>query len=177
MIIKLKKNIVDKCHKFAEECVKTNSYYASRGQSNVEKITNDIFVGKLGEWAARIMLIDKGFDISEPDMEIYGRGKKSHDADLSTPSINFSIKTQNLDSIDKYGMSWLMEKKSLSKFAGHQVILCIYLGENKVLIQNIIPFERMLAVQKEPRLAHLTTKCAFYYEDIICYEINKDLEV
>ena len=168
MIINIPPWIVTQCSEFATACAATNKYYASRGQSNLNKITNDIMVGKLGEWACHKMLLDKGFKVSEPDMQIHLGRKKSHSPDLSTSTINFSVKTQTLRSVEDYGMSWLMEKSSLAKFKGHQVILCIYLGEAKVLIQNIVPFERLLAVQAAPKLAYLITKVAFYYQDLLC---------
>lgn len=172
MIIKIDKEIVAQCTEFASACADTNKYYASRGQANLDKIRNDIFVGKLGEWACHKMLNDKGIEVAAPDMAIYKGGRKSHSADLLNSTHHFSIKTQTLESVERYGMSWLMEKSSLPKFAGHKVILCLYLGDNKVLIQNIVPFEDMLAVQAEPRLSYLKTKCAFYYDDIICNKLK-----
>lgn len=171
MLIKLKKDILAKCKEFSEVCAETNKYYASRGQANLEKIKSDIFVGKLGEWASYELLKSKGYEVSAPDMEI--TRKKSHDADLSTHLIKFSVKTQSLGSVRKYGMSWLMEKNSLKKFKDHYVILCMQISDQEILVQNIVKFSDMLAVQGEPKLAYLTSKAAFYYEDIICDKLKE----
>jgi hypothetical protein len=173
MIIKLKPPVIEKCIKFSEECVETNKYYASRGQKNLEKIKNDILVGKLGEWAAYQLLKEQGIEVGEPDLAIYKGGAKSHSADLEGSGHKFSVKTQTLKSVELYGMSWLMEKKALSKFEGHKVVLCLQLADDTILIQNIVKFEDMMAVQKEPKLTYLTSKAAFYYQDLLCDFIKK----
>lgn len=172
MLIQLSQEIIDKCTKFAEECVDTNKYYASRGQANRAKIVQDIITGKLGEFAVHELLSSKFSDTTLPDLEIYRGGRKSHSADITAGGHSFSVKTQSLDSIKRYGMSWLMEKTSLSKFEGHYMALCLQLEADLILIQNILPFEEMLAVQGEPRLKHLTTKSAFYYNDIILKKLG-----
>ena len=171
MLIVVKPEIVKLVEAFAAECVGTNKYYASRGQSNVEKITADITTGKLGEWAAYELLLSKFPDATKPDLEISRGGKKSHSADLVAGGHSFSVKTQSLESVKKYGMSWLMEKNSLDKFTGHYVILCMEIEKNCILIQNVVQFSDMLACQAEPRLKHLKSKCAFYYNDMMLKEI------
>jgi hypothetical protein len=167
MLIKINQETIEKCTKFAEECVGTNKYYASRGQSNRAKIVQDIITGKMGEFAAYELLSSKFREVSQPDLEIYHGGRKSHSADITADGFLFSVKTQSLDSVKRYGLSWLMEKNSLSKFAGHYVILCLQIDDSTILVQNVVPFEAMLSVQAEPRLKHLKTKAAFYYDDII----------
>jgi hypothetical protein len=167
MLIKIDQDIIDKCTKFAEECVGTNKYYASRGQANTSKITQDIITGKLGEFAAYELLKEKFEDTSLPDLEVYRGGKKSHSADLVAGGHKFSVKTQSIESVKKYGMSWLLEKNSLDKFTGHHVILCMEIEKGLILIQNVVPFQCVLDVMSEPRLKHLKSKCAFYYNDVI----------
>jgi len=167
MLITINDKSLSDIKKFSEECVGTNKYYSSRGQSNVAKITSDIFTGKCGEFAAYQLLLSKFEDATPPDLEIYIGRRKSHSADLTAGGFKFSVKTQSMDSIRKYGMSWLMEKTSLPKFDGHHVILCLELEPGIILIQNIVKFGAMLAVQAEPKLKHLKSKCAFYYDDIL----------
>jgi len=167
MLIQLSSEVTEKCMSFAQECVHTNKYYASRGQANVDKIINDIFVGKCGEWASYEFLKLHYDNIQLPDLAIYRGGKKSHSADLMSNDVLFSVKTQSLESVKLYGMSWLMEKSSLPKFLNHNVVLCLEISFGQILIQNIVPFADMLLVQAEPRLKHLKTKCAFYYSDML----------
>lgn len=172
MLIKLDKSIIESCEAFAEACAVTNKYYASRGQSNLEKIKNDIKVGKMGEWAAYQLLIDKGYEVAKPDHEIYTGSRKSHSADLEGSGFKFSVKTQTLDSVRKYGMSWLMEKNSIPKFKEHFFILCLQISDNEILIQNLVPFADMTKNVGAPRLSYLNTKAAFYYNDIICEKLK-----
>jgi hypothetical protein len=171
MLIKIAQETIDKCTAFAQECAQTNKYYASRGQANLDKIVQDIITGKLGEFAAYELLSSKFSDTTLPDLEIYRGGRKSHSADLTAGGHNFSVKTQSFESIKRYGVSWLMEKSSLPKFEGHYVILCVQLENNCILIQNVVQFSDMLAVQAEPRLKHLKSKCAFYYNDMMLKDI------
>jgi len=171
MLIKIAQETIDKCTLFAQECAQTNKYYASRGQANLDKITQDIITGKLGEFAAYELLSSKFADTTLPDLEIYRGGRKSHSADLTAGGHNFSVKTQSIDSVKRYGMSWLMEKSSLPKFEGHYVILCMEIEKGLLLIQNVVQFSDMLAVQAEPRLKHLKSKCAFYYNDMMLKDI------
>lgn len=170
MLIKLTNFQVAECQDFATRCVTTNKYYASRGQSDTTKITNDILVGKLGEYATYEFLKLKYTDVSAPDIGIHK--VKAHDADITADSIKFSVKTQTLDSIRRYGMSWLMERSSLAKFAGHHVVMCMQISDSEILIQNILPFEELLKVQAAPKLSYLKTKVAFYYSDLLFKKIS-----
>lgn len=167
MLIKISSDIIEKCTIFAQECAQTNKYYASRGQANLDKIVQDIITGKLGEFAAYELLSSKFADATVPDLEIYKGGRKSHSADITAGGHNFSVKTQSLESVKKYGMSWLMEKNSLDKFTGHHVILCMEIEKGYILIQNVVAFQNVLDIMSEPRLKHLKSKCAFYYNDLI----------
>jgi hypothetical protein len=170
MLIQLTNLQIVECQDFATQCVATNKYYASRGQHDIAKITRDILVGKLGEYATHEFLKTKYQEVSLPDITIHSR--KSHDADIMADGLKFDVKTQTLDSVRRYGMSWLMEKSSLAKFAGHHVVMCLQLSDNEILIQNILPFEELLSVQAEPKLSYLKTKAAFYYSDILFQNIS-----
>jgi hypothetical protein len=172
MLIQLSNLQISECLDFAKKCVETNKYYASRGQSNIDKIVNDIYVGKLGEWAVYEFLKSKYKDVTPPDMII--TNKKTHGADLVADTIMFDVKTQTLDSVRRYGMSWLMEKSSLNKFYGHYVVMCMQISPQEVIIQNIVAFEELLSVQSEPKLSYLKTKAAFYYSDILFKKITSN---
>ncbi len=172
MLVSIPAEVVEKIEAFAADCVKTNRYYALRGQSHIPKITNDIIVGKMGEWAAYELLRTKYPEMEEPDLKIYVGGRKSHSPDLTAGDIHFSIKTQTLESVKKYGMSWLMEKNSVDKFVGHHVILCMQIEPTLILIQNIVTFESMMEVQSLPKLKHLKSKIAFYYNDMLLNTIK-----
>lgn len=172
MLIQLDQETIDKCQKFADECVGTNKYYASRGQSNTAKITNDIFVGKCGEFACYELLKSKFKEVLLPDIEIHRGGKKSHSADIMADGHLFSVKTQTMASVKNYGMSWLMEKTAVPKFEGHHFILCLEIEKGLILIQNVVEYKDIVSILAEPRLKHLKSKCAFYYNDIILNKVR-----
>lgn len=111
MIIQMDENEKALALTFAKECVGTNvDEYAKRGQSNRDKIINDIYIGKLGEAAMAKYLKSHG-TVLGPDYTIYGKRKKSFDADLHYNEQKLHIKTQSLFSAEKYGISWILEKR------------------------------------------------------------------
>lgn len=171
MLVSIPAEVVEKIEAFAADCVKTNRYYALRGQSHIPKITNDIIVGKMGEWAAYEFLKAKYEGVTEPDLKIYVGGRKSHSPDLTAGSVLFSVKTQTLESVKKYGMSWLWEENSLDKFEHDYVILCLQVEPTLMLIQNVIPFSELMQSKSKPRLKHLKSKCAVYYQDVLLRRI------
>lgn len=171
MLIKLNEEIIKLCKDFAIESVKTHSYYAQRGQNNVEKIINDIFIGKLGEWASYNFLFKNKIITNKPDMRIYRTGK-THNSDLFNSNYKFSVKTQNLQSAEKFGQSFLKEKDSLDKFLDHKVIICLHINDSLILVQNIISFKTLLDIKSKPKLDKLITKYAFYYNDYLIKNLN-----
>jgi len=164
---------MDECESFSIACSKTTSYYIARGQTNSNKRQLDAYYGKLGEWAAFSLLCERFEKVSPPSHEIFTGRNKSHSADLIADNISFSVKTQTLESAKKYGISWLMEKNSIAKFKDQYFILCLVLAPNLILVQNIMSFEEMCNVQDIPKLAHLTSKAAFYYNDLLLNKIKE----
>lgn len=101
---KEEKNI---CEEFAAN--KNTSFYARRGQNNAKKRQQDAMVGKLGEFAVCSFLRDKGFELDEPDTEIYKANKKSFKADLFVNGIPIHVKSQSAESAERYGSSWTFQ--------------------------------------------------------------------
>ena len=105
--VRLTKANLAKARKFADERTKDNALYQKRGGFKVE----DIISGALAEIAVYKLLKEKGIDVSKPDFEIYAKGKKSYDADLSDGTHHFHVKGQTLESKQRYGASWIMQRK------------------------------------------------------------------
>lgn len=101
------------CENFADRVVYTNKdEYAKRKQSNLQKIKQDIFVGKLAEWGIYFIYLQRGRkNVSVPDMNIYSKENKSFDPDLRWGLFNLHIKSQNFESADRYGDSWIFQAK------------------------------------------------------------------
>ena len=58
--IYISKSDLDRCTSFSNKVISTNSYYARRGQQNTERIRQQIIVGKLGEIATKIFIVQNG---------------------------------------------------------------------------------------------------------------------
>jgi hypothetical protein len=103
--------IEDLCKHFAELVVNTNVYeYARRKQFNKSKIINDIFLGKLAEFGVYYILKQRGiFQVTPPDLRVYGKTLKSFDSDLQADGEFLHIKTQSKESSDRYGHSWVFQ--------------------------------------------------------------------
>jgi hypothetical protein len=177
--IKITQRDIKKCEEFAHAQLETSKeQYARRNQRNLDKIVKDITTGKLGEIGAYRLLSSNGFNVSKPDFEIYAGRRKSFDADLCATEFHGHCKSQNIDSADKYGISWILQyggrgyghtDKLFKQRSKEDYLIPSLVHEKEVEIFGIIPvdllFERDLV--KEPRVAWLAdTKRAIYYEDL-----------
>lgn len=97
------------CRKFALDCVDTNKgEYARRNQNNRDKIIKDIEYGKLAEFMVYNFYTEVGLELEEPDVKIYGKKKKSFDADLKIRNSNLHVKSCLNNS--NYPNSWMFQK-------------------------------------------------------------------
>ena len=180
----ISEEIKTKCSNFADLRLNSSKLYKQRGESNKDKIWQDIYNGALGEWCAYKYLIDLGFECSEPDMTILPKSKKSHSADLVAKrngiEYAFHIKTQNETSIKRYGVSWLVQRnnKELVNPSATDFILGIGINPNEAYVTAVVPLaeivnQNLLQECKVP--AYRTTKYAIYLNDIIKANIPTNL--
>jgi len=144
----------------------------------LDKIVKDITTGKLGEIGAYKLLRSHGFDVSKPDFEIYESRRKSFDADLCGSGFNGHCKSQNGESADKYGISWILQwggkgyghtDKLFKSRSKEDFLIPTLVHDTEVEIFGIIPVETLFAggFIKKPRITWLAdTKRAIYYEDL-----------
>lgn len=109
----LQSDIIKMCEVFSSKVIHTNAdEYHKRKQSDLEKIWNDIFYGKLAEWGVYFIYLERGrTNIDPPDMRIYHAKDKSFDPDLQYGLFNLHIKSQTDYSAQKYGDSWMFQSK------------------------------------------------------------------
>jgi hypothetical protein len=166
---KLDDNIVKLCEHFAEKCYLTNiSKYQRRNQFDPLKIKNDIFVGKMAEFAIYFIFLDRGIkDISIPDLKVYDKRFKSFDADLKTEKINLHIKTQDLQSSLKYGISWVFQKEdSLVKNPkDNDYFIGTQFDNNTFEVKIMLPKYVKNLKFDEPRLKKLSSKTCVYLDN------------
>lgn len=96
-----------RARKFAKERCQNVSLYQKRG--GFKEI--DIISGAMAEIAVYRMLKEKGVEVGKPDFTIHSNGRKSYDADLCDGLHHFHVKGQTIQSKEKYGASWIMQRK------------------------------------------------------------------
>jgi len=110
--ILISEEIFNKAKEFAEASVSSSAdKYARRNQFDVEKIKQDIKVGRLGEEIVYQELVRYFPQLSKPDYNIYDANNKSWDPDLKDPILNikFAVKTQDVRSDQEFGTSWVFQ--------------------------------------------------------------------
>jgi hypothetical protein len=93
--------------KFAKERCQNIGLYQKRG--GFKEI--DIISGAMAEIAVYKLLKEREVPVGKPDFTIHSNGRKSYDADLSDGLHNFHVKGQTIQSKQKYGASWIMQRK------------------------------------------------------------------
>jgi len=109
----LDQNITTLCNHFAERSFKSSlDEYARRKQINEHKIKNDIMLGKLAEFGVYFIYLERGRNnITTPDINVYNHTEKSFSPDLKWGLFNLHVKSQTLESANRYGNSWVFQSK------------------------------------------------------------------
>lgn len=107
----LESDTVKMCEHFAERSYKSSAdMYAHRKQANEAKIKQDIMLGKLAEFGVYFIYLANGrTNITAPDLNIYPAKQKSFDPDLRWGLFNLHIKSQTIESANRYGDSWVFQ--------------------------------------------------------------------
>jgi hypothetical protein len=176
-----------RCQAFADASVGSNApKYAKRNQFNVEKISQDIRTGKLGEEIVYQALVSQFPKLSKPDHAIYTGKQKSWAPDLSDPEsgIVIGVKTQEIKSETKYGRSWVFQYRAGKAYDvdkgifgdkddKHYVAFVSInsekrIGELRGIVRVSWLHEKNLF--KPMKLQHLqSNKMAVYYSDLATY--------
>lgn len=171
MIINFTQSDLDVCSKFANSI--NTDHYQTRHQFNKVKRTKDQLVGKLAEFAVYRYFGQHDIQLSEPDLQIYDKSRKSWDFDLKGQGINVHVKSQSIEQAAKYGCSFIFENsdRHIFKDVGSDDYVCFVsvdlakqTGEVKAVIKlQDLHSERLF---KRPKLEYLTTKSAVYFDDL-----------
>lgn len=183
--IQLNQPLIDKCQAFALERIGlSEDLYRKRGEARKSKMVEDICVGTMAEWACYSYLKDKAascVEITEPDMTIYEKRKKSFSPDLQytavTEVFNIHVKSQTHESANKYGASWLFQKEDkLFKSAGENdyIAFCLVEG-SKVDIMAIVKVLELVErdLLAEPKVfQYKHSKKAIYLDQVLACNID-----
>lgn len=151
---------------FSQKVLSTNlSEYSRRKQTNVSLIKSQIYEGKLAEFAVcdyfnKFTQLQCG----APDLNIYEKGQKSFAADLVLKNgTNVHVKSQNLESVKRYGKSWICQKNDplVKNPSPHDmVVFCLFCGE----FVEIVSLENAKVIKwGEPKLDKLKGNKVAYY--------------
>lgn len=146
------------CIKFANDVVNTNvRKYAQRNQTDKKKIIEDIYIGKVAEYATYNYLKSKGRQLEAPDIKIYGAKNKSFSADLSDGSLMFHVKCMKHDTAKRFGLSWSFQKEDplVTRPDNRDVlVLCEYI-DGTIDIKSVIQAKRVINIYTKPVLEKL----------------------
>ena len=156
-------NDVKKCREFANKA--NVRVYLGRARITEEKARNDIFIGKIAEFAVSRSIPG----CSEPDVTIHE--KPTWGADLKLPDgTKVHVKTQSVEQAAKYGTSWIFEKKDRgvkSKKPGIAA-LCVSNSDGSVCIHAIVPVQYLHDKELfKPTKLKFRDKVAIYAEDLV----------
>jgi hypothetical protein len=158
MHIQLSDEEISKCKSFAQAVVSTNvDRYAERNQFDVDKIIDDIFVGKLAEYASYKLLLGRGKQVTEPDSQIYSARKKSFSADLTDGINHYHVKCMKKSTAERFGLSWSfqIEDKLVTKPADTDVMILCEIDGTDVDIKTIIRASKVTGLYTKPVLRKL----------------------
>ena len=164
---------------FAEASIDSSfNHWKARGVKDKEKAMIDIFTGKMGELGVYQLLCKKGYFATKPDFEIYLGRRKSFDADITSGELKFHCKAQNIESMLKYGESWILQyggegKGHTDKLFKHQspkdYLVPTMVEGNSVTIYGIVKIS-ILFEKDMIRLPKVVwfhkTKRAIYWDDL-----------
>jgi hypothetical protein len=105
--------VFERAKAFANKVTATTNY-ADSNQTKKDKITDDHYISKLGEEAAKKVLSQYAL-VQGPDYEIYIGSNKSWDDDLFIDGEGISVKTQKRTSAQKYGLSWTFQSGAVRR--------------------------------------------------------------
>ena len=158
MHINLSDEEVSKCKKFAHDVVGTNiDKYRERNQTDVDKIIDDIFVGKLAEYASFKLLTSRGKNVQEPDTQIYSVRKKSFSADLTDGINQYHVKCMKKSTAERFGLSWSfqIEDKLVTRPTDNDVLILCEIDGINVDIKTIIKAQKVTYLYVKPVLKKL----------------------
>ena len=115
-LIKPSTQIMEVCHKFAEQSAASSmDEYARRNQHSIDKIKLDIFRGKVAEFQVWQHLVDRARDVVPPDVAIYDKYHKTFDADLVCNGQNLHVKSHMRN--PRFPVSWVFQKRDKLTYA------------------------------------------------------------
>jgi hypothetical protein len=175
MFISISDDDLKKCQSFAKKVVKTNAdCYARRNQTDLDKIIDDITVGKIAEVAASKLLKARGMEYSEVDYEIYQTWGKSFDPDLygwtERHEWKFHVKCMKKENAERWGLSWSFQVQDhlvTDPNDDEHIILCELIDYHTIDIKTVVKANTLFNCWADPKLNKLKgIKKVLYWETL-----------
>lgn len=157
---------------FAEKCYRTNkAEYKRRGQEDAQKIKQDIYYGKVAEYAVWLMYKEMGQNCTKPDVGVYKTSQKSYDRDMTVNDTHhLHVKSQLLKQAQSFGLSWIFQKNDplvTRPIPQDYVVLTLIMNNNLVRVYQPQKAKDLIGVYGKPKKRALqSTKVTLYGKDI-----------
>lgn len=151
-------NIAKIARDFSKNVTATTNYCDSN-QFSRDKISNDHFVSKIGEEAAKMVLSKYG-KVKGPDYTIYKAAEKSWADDLYFEGVGIAVKTQKRSAAEMFGLSWTFQagtsrRDLILNKPNAWIIFVEYNDHNPYECFVYPPFKLKELTLEEPKLAKL----------------------
>lgn len=167
VLVEISPSQVNLAKQFAQNVINTVNYRDSN-QTNRAKIQQDHFISKLGEEAVASIFQQHGLQIKGPDYTIYEGKAKSWEADLYVDDWELAVKTQNQNSANRYGLSWMFQSSERRRdpiLEDMQAWVCFVLCDEAKDYQCRVypPYQIHELNFKDPKMAYLKGKKQVIY--------------
>ena len=172
--VQLPGETIIKAKNFAQHVAATTNYSDSN-QNIRSKISDDHFISKVGEEAAKLVLSQFAF-VSGPDYAIYAAKEKNWKEDLFIGELGIAVKTQKISSALKYSLSWTFQcgQYRQDPILNNPDAWIVFVEYNDIDKENncrvFPPYQVKELIFKEPVLAHLKASKKVVYANTLIFQ-------
>lgn len=144
---------------------------SERGNSYAEqKFKQDIYSGKLAEFAVYNYILSQGKSVTPPDIDIYHGRKKSFDADL-TVNNETPIHVKSCIETNGWELAWLFQPndKLIAEPSDKEVIFLVTISASKEFSAYILKAIDFIGKYEDPKFGILKKK-VIYESNLIAAE-------
>lgn len=157
------------CQLFAKHSARDQQeYYAKKGESKLDKLELWAYNGKMAEYAVfnTLLSFPQYQGVIPPDIMIYSKDRKSHDADIKTENKNIHVKSCMV--VQERLSSWLFstEDKLVHSPKDNDIVAFVSITLPKVFDAYFVPAKELIGNYKKP-FSEKTVAHAIYEQDLI----------
>jgi hypothetical protein len=143
----------DLCNKFSlESASNQKEFYATKGESNIIKLKQWAYLGKMAEYAVfnTLLSFPEYKIVSPPDIMIYERKRKSHAADIVADGKQVHVKS--FMSKEGRNPSWLFstEDRLVDNPIDNDIVALVIVTLPKVFEAYFVPAKSLVGLYEKP---------------------------